>query len=377
MEPDREDDGRRPLPASNRGVPVWIKPRAGALEVVFSHGFTAADVAKVKSIPGRRWHQARRAWVLPDDALTRRRLEARFGARLVCRTPEQPSEDDAIESLLGRAREELVLHGYSARTRKVYLGHLRRFLQWCSDAGLTQGEILQDPERGAERYLLHLVEQRDASRSYHIQAVSALRFLWERVLGRPHLASRIPRPRAEKRLPAVLSADEVKRILEQIHHPKHRALVMLAYSAGLRVGELVRLRLGDLDVQRGLLHVRRGKGGRDRYTVLSRRALEAVAVYQAAFPSETWLFPGPNPARHYTTRSVQKIVRRAAERAGIRKRVSVHTLRHSFATHLLEGGTDLRYIQELLGHQSSRTTQIYTHVAQARLARITSPLDEL
>jgi integrase/recombinase XerD len=356
---------------------VWVKRRAGVLEVVFGRGFTAADVAKVKSIPGRRWRQDRRAWLLPDDADTLRRLEARFGARLVRRAADPPSQDAAADTLLERVREGLVLQGYSARTRKIYLGHLRRFLDWCRGTGLAESEALGDPARSAEAYLLHLVERRHVSRSYHIQAVSALRFLWERVLGQPILAARIPRPRADKRLPSVLSADEMKRILGQVHHPKHRAMVMLAYSAGLRVGELVRLRPSDLDVERGLLHVRRGKGGRDRYTVLSRRASEAVAVYQAAFPSDSWLFPGPNPARHYTTRSVQKIVRRAAERAGILKRVSVHTLRHSFATHLLERGTDLRYIQELLGHQSSRTTQIYTHVTQARLAKITSPLDEL
>jgi len=356
---------------------VWVKPRAGGLEVTFGRGFTMADVARIKSIPGRRWHQDRHSWVLPDDESTLRRLEARFGARLVRRTPDPPASDAAGQALLPRVREALVLNGYSARTRKTYLGHLRRFLDWCASMGLRDGEAIGDPARSAEAYLLHLVERRHASRSYHIQAVSALRFLWEHVFGQPLLATRIPRPRPEKNLPAVLSPDEMKRMLEQVHHPKHRALVMLAYSAGLRVGELVRLRPADLDVERGLLHVRRGKGGRDRYTVLSRRALEAVAVYQAAFPSESWLFPGPNPARHYTARSVQKIVRRAAEQAGIRKRVSVHTLRHSFATHLLEGGTDLRYIQELLGHQSSRTTQIYTHVAQARLAKITSPLDEL
>jgi integrase/recombinase XerD len=197
------------------------------------------------------------------------------------------------------------------------------------------------------------------------------------VLGRPKLALRIPRPRKERQLPAVLSPEEVARILARARNPKHRALLMLLYSAGLRVGEVVRLRVPDLDVERGLVRIRRGKGGKDRYTLLARRAIEAVRLYRDAYPTTGWLFPGPNPDRHLTTRTVQRIVKNVAEAAGIEKDVSSHTLRHSFATHLLEGGTNLRVIQELLGHQSARTTQIYTHVARSTLETVRSPLDNL
>ena len=140
---------------------------------------------------------------------------------------------------------------------------------------------------------------------------------------------------------------------------------------------MVRLRPSDLDAERGLVRVRRGKGSKDRCTLLAKRAVDAVDVYLAAYPTEKWLFPGPRPVRHLTTRSVQRVVRRAAEAAGITKPVTAHTLRHSFATHLLEGGTNLRVIQELLGHQSSRTTQIYTHVTQSTLESVRSPLDNL
>jgi site-specific recombinase XerD len=152
---------------------------------------------------------------------------------------------------------------------------------------------------------------------------------------------------------------------------------MLVYSAGLRVGEVVRLRPSDLDVDRGLLRVRRGKGGKDRRTLLADRAVEALRTYQSAYPCERWLFPGARPDRHLTPRSVQRVVKRAARSAGIEKNVTTHTLRHSFATHLLEGGTNLRVIQELLGHQSVRTTQIYTHVAKSTLEGVRSPLDNL
>lgn len=267
--------------------------------------------------------------------------------------------------------ERMVLAGFSPRTRKVYLGHVRRWLQWSG------GEPGEDAAERAAAWLLHLVQERGVSRSGHIQAVSAVRFFCREVLGSEVLATRIPRPKREKTLPKLLSREEVARFLVELRYPKHRALVLLLYSSGLRVGEVVRLRPQDLDADRGMIRVVRGKGGKDRYTLLSERALAAVRIYLDTIPPGRWLFPGGRPQRHLTERSVQAVVRSAARRAGLAKRVTPHMLRHSFATHLLEAGTDLRYIQELLGHQSSRTTEIYTHVSQARLSAIRSPLDEL
>ncbi len=233
------------------------------------------------------------------------------------------------------------------------------------------------PAESARAYLVELIQHRRISKSYQNQVVSALRFLCESVLGQPALALRIPRPKKESRLPAVLSQDEVARMLARARNPKHRALLVLLYSAGLRVGEVVRLRPSDLDVDRGLVRVRGGKGNKDRYTLLARRAMEVLRVYRDAYPHDSWLFPGGRPDRHLTTRSVQRVVKRAADAAGINKNVTAHTLRHSFATHLLEGGTNLRIIQELLGHKSARTTQVYTHVAKSALEGVRSPLDNL
>ena len=152
---------------------------------------------------------------------------------------------------------------------------------------------------------------------------------------------------------------------------------MLIYSAGLRVGEVVRLKPEDIDSERNLIHIRQAKGNKDRYTILSQTALTALNLYLELYRPEKWLFPGAQPGSHLTERSVQKFFDIARDRAGITKDVSVHTLRHSFATHLLEAGTDLRYIQELLGHQSSKTTEIYTHVSKRDIGRIQSPLDRL
>jgi site-specific recombinase XerD len=226
-------------------------------------------------------------------------------------------------------------------------------------------------------FLLDLVEARQASRSYHTQAVSALRLFYGAVLEDTGIAERIPRPKPDRRLPSVLSREEVRRLIAAIRNPKHRAIVLLIYSAGLRVGEVTRLRPADLEPDRGLLRVRQGKGRKDRYTLLSERALDAVRTYRAAYPGGRWLFEGGKRDRPYTARSVQNMVAKAATAAGLDKPVTPHTLRHSFATHLLEAGTDLRYIQELLGHRSSRTTELYTHVSTPRLATIRSPLDDL
>ncbi|MDP2957075.1 MAG: tyrosine-type recombinase/integrase [Longimicrobiales bacterium] len=350
-----------------------VEQPSGHVEVTFGRGFTASDVAAIKQLPDRRWDPERRVWVLPNEPGTMNALLRLFGTRIAQQSeePTPPAQAPDGGPLLERVRAALILRGYSPRTRNVYLGHVRRFLEWCSPDG-GEPSTCQPTD-----YLLHLVENRRVSRSYHNQAVSALRFLFETVLDEPRMADRIPRPKAERRLPLVLSKEEVTRFLVELRHPKHRALVLLMYSAGLRVGEVVRLRPEDLDGDRGLIRVHRGKGGKDRYTLLAARALEAVRIYRAAFPDGAWLFPGERPGRHYTARSVQRIVNRAAARAGIAKKVTAHTLRHSFATHLMEAGTGLRYIQELLGHKSSRTTELYTHVSQPRLAAIRNPLDDL
>jgi site-specific recombinase XerD len=348
------------------------------IEITLRPGFTRKELDEVRALPGRRYDVERRVWIAPDGRSAITTLTAAFGAGGVLVIPaSDPATAAAPEpstEILDRVRDALTVRGYSPQTRKVYLGHLRRFLLWCGGGG---PRLPEDPAREGEAYLLELIQGRGISRSYQNQVVSALRFLCESVLGQPKMALRIPRPRKEQHLPAVLSPEEVARLLRKTRNLKHRALLMLLYSAGLRVGEVVRLTPPDLDVERRLVRVRRGKGGKDRYTLLAQRAVEAVSLYRDAYPTGRWLFPGDRPGRHLTTRSVQRVVKNAAAAAGIEKHVTAHTLRHSFATHLLEGGTNLRIIQELLGHQSARTTQIYTHVAQSMIESVRSPLDNL
>jgi site-specific recombinase XerD len=273
----------------------------------------------------------------------------------------------AVEHL----RRELRIRGYSPRTSKVYLAHLRGFLRHLDARaeGATDEDI--------RRYLLHLVEEKRVSRAYLNQAVSAIKFFYRHVLRSPRTVDSIPRPRSERKLPAVLSRAEVMRLLNAPENVKHRVILLLTYSAGLRVGEVVRLRVEDIESDRGLIRVRGGKGRKDRVTTLSPAVLGTLRLYWRAYRPRDWLFPGQRPDRHLTVRSVQNVLSRALERAGIDRRVTMHTLRHSFATHLLEDGTDLRYVQELLGHSRPETTMIYTHVTQKDLARIRSPLDNI
>jgi integrase/recombinase XerD len=364
--------------ASGPTVSIRHLPGRENVEITLHPGFTHKELDVVRALPGRRYDARRRVWTAPDGRAAITTLTAAFGPDGVLvfpgGDPATPADPEPSSEILHRVRDALTVRGYSPRTRKVYLGHLRRFLVRC---GGGAPRLPEDPAREGEAYILELIEGRGISRSYQNQVVSAIRFLCESVLGQPKMALRIPRPRKEQHLPAVLSPDEVARLLRKTRNPKHRALLMLLYSAGLRVGEVVRLTPPDLDVERGLVRVRQGKGGKDRYTLLARRAVEAVKLYRDAYPTGRWLFPGDRPGRHLTTRSVQRIVKNAAAAAGIEKNVTAHTLRHSFATHLLEGGTNLRVIQDLLGHQSARTTQVYTHVAQSMIESVRSPLDNL
>jgi site-specific recombinase XerD len=263
------------------------------------------------------------------------------------------------------------LRGYGDRTRKVYLGHARRFLLDRPKA--TDGADLSSALR---HHVLRKLEGGRMSRSYHSQLISALRLFCSTVLGRRIEELPLERPRREHRLPTVLSHEELRRFLAAVGNPKHLAILAIAYSAGLRVSEAVRLRPQDIDRGRGLILVRGGKGRKDRNTLLSNGALALVDAYLEGAEPGKWLFPGARPGRHLNARSVQKATALARERAGITKLVTPHVLRHSFATHLLENGTDVRVIQELLGHASVRTTEIYTHVSQRQLRRVRSPFDD-
>jgi site-specific recombinase XerD len=259
----------------------------------------------------------------------------------------------------------------SERTIESYVGAVRRFALHYE----------RSPDRlGREEvrtYLLYLAEERKLAPASVNQALSALRFFYVDVLGRELAVARLPRQKRKDSLPVVLTEAEVARLLGAPMSLKLRSVLMTLYSAALRLGEATRLQPTDVDSGSMSIRIRNGKGGRDRTVMLSGKLLVVLREYWKLYRPRRWLFYGKTKQRPIDPRTVQRRITVAAQSAGLRKRVTPHTLRHSCATHLMEQGASLRHIQELLGHKSVRTTQRYTRVSPARLAAVLSPLDRL
>ncbi len=283
-----------------------------------------------------------------------------------------------VEARCARMDEEMALRGFTRETRRLYMAHVRRFLaRDVRQPGAPSGTRTTGPAHDVREWLLHLLRE-GKSHSYVNQALSALRFYYRSVTPTPVELSSLPRPRRKKQLPKVLSPIEVRRFLDALPNAKHRAIAFVLYSTGLRVSECARLKVSDIDGARSTIHVRQGKGRKDRYVMLSPVLRSVLLEYARIEKPHDWLFPsGQRRDRHVTIRTIQRQVQRAADRAGLEKRVTPHMLRHSFATHLMEAGTDLRFIQELLGHAKPSTTAIYTHVARKHISGVRSPVDKL
>ncbi len=272
---------------------------------------------------------------------------------------------------LATMRRKLEVARYSPRSILVYQSAVKQLF-----VHFPQKHPNDIRTEDIEAFQHHLATVRKVSNSTLNQAVNAIRYYYLNVVGDARRVTFIERPRKERKLPSVLSEEEVVSLLRSVDNLKHRCILMLIYSAGLRLSELIGLERRDLAMERGQLIVRGGKGNKDRITLLSRKAQASLEEYLAAYKPKRHLFEGPDGGP-YSPRSVQVIFHRAREKAGVATPATVHTLRHSFATHLLEKGTDRRYIQALLGHCSSKTTEIYTHVSTKALGKIRSPLDDL
>ena len=221
-----------------------------------------------------------------------------------------------------------------------------------------------------------MIRERVISLSQQNQRINAIKFYYEKVLGRVKEFYDIERPRRERKLPTVLSKEEVKLMLDNTDNLKHKCILTTIYSGGLRRSELIELKVKDIDSSRKLIKIRNAKGKKDRYTILSGTLVKLLREYYKVYRPKEWLFEGQDGGQ-YSASSIEKIFHRAIHKAGIQKEVTPHSLRHSFATHLLEQGINLRYIQEILGHESPKTTQIYTHVATHEIGNIKNPLDDL
>jgi len=261
---------------------------------------------------------------------------------------------------------------YSVNTRKTYTESLRTFLRFFPEKTLEQIES-DDLIRFNNEYIL----ANQYSASFQNQVVNAIKLAVKSVNNEKINPELIHRPKRAKELPNVLSKEEVKAILEAPGNLKHRAMLSLIYACGLRCGELLRLCPEDIYSDRGLMFVRQSKGKKDRMVHISAKTIKMLREYFHLSRPSKYLFEGAQPGQPYTSRSLQLVLKQALKTASIKKPVTLHWLRHSYATHLLEAGTDLRYIQELLGHNSSKTTEIYTHVSAKVLAKIKSPFDDL
>lgn len=220
-----------------------------------------------------------------------------------------------------------------------------------------------------------MIETKNISISQQNQRINAIKFYYEKILGKEKQLYNLHRPKKEQKLPKVLSKTEIKRILNASENIKHKCILMLIYSAGLRRSELIDLKISDIDSERMVINICGAKGKKDRLSLLSKNTLALLRIYYKEYKPQIFLFEGQDGEK-YSATSVANILKNAARKAGINKIVTPHMLRYSFATHLLEQGTDLRYIQELLGHNSSRTTEIYTHVSKKAIDKIRNPVDE-
>jgi integrase/recombinase XerD len=343
----------------------------------------------IKSIPGATFSKTHTCWYIENrKELLSEILKAFEGKARVDITAVQkkPVKEKPVQTALSKpvpdltdeqvqihrmVEQKLKLRGYSENTRRTYLQGFKDFLRFYSEY-----DLVELTETEIRNYLIYLIEKKKISRSAQNQSINAIKFFYEKVLGQDRKVYHLERPMKEKRLPEVLSQEEILKIFEALENIKHRAMLMLIYSAGLRRSELLHLRIGDIDMNRNVVFIRGGKGRKDRQSVLGQSLNPLLTEYLGKYHPNFWLFEGPGGSR-YSESSLRQILHRAVKKAGVRKHVRLHMLRHSFATHLLESGTSTRYIQVLLGHESPKTTELYAHVSRFALDKIQSPLDQL
>ena len=267
-------------------------------------------------------------------------------------------------------KKKLIVGGYSPSTIQTYITCLRYFKNYYYKI-----EIDQLSKDDIIEYLFHLIKN-NYSKSTQNQHINAIKFYFEKCLGKKREYYLIDRPRKEKKLPNVLSKNEIQLLFNSTNNLKHLTILAVIYSCGLRVSELINIKINDIDNNRMVIHIRKAKGNKDRQVQLTNQLLELLRKYYKKYLPYNYLIVGQNRGK-YSTTSIQKIIKNSSLKAGIYKKVTPHTLRHSFATHLLENGTDIRYIQTILGHSDIKTTQIYTHVSNAHLKNIQNPSDNL
>lgn len=358
-----------------------IKTNANRLKIIFAYNPILSK--EIKKYPLHSWDSKNKWWSIPfseiflkDIALLINNLQLKLiyqeepqkeGAKPRISVYDVTNYRTAPESMILKLKELR----YSENTIKHYKSNFEEFINYY-----PTHEIDKIDEPMIIAFIRYLVIERKVSNSTQNQAINSIKFYYEKVLGGQRKFYFIERPIREKTLPTVLSEEEVKKIIEAIINLKHKAIIQTIYSAGLRISEAINLKIKDIDSNRMQIRVEQSKGKKDRYTLLAKRTLQTLRQYVAEYKPKEYLFEGQDGGK-YSEKSIQNVFKTAIQIAGIQKKATVHTLRHSFATHLLEAGTDLRYIQSLLGHENSKTTEIYTHITTKGFDQIISPLDKL
>jgi integrase/recombinase XerD len=338
--------------------------------------FDTSIITDVKAIRGRIWSAIYKRWYVPDTHENRQRFGLSDFDQL-----SNVAEDIAInraqqevcQSLLDKVIVKITLKSYSQQTLKSYISHLKKFLNVISK--------LKDPttvtQNDIEQYLLDRQKRYSYSESDSNSHINAIKFLYEQVLGRERMLFYLPRPEKPLQLPKVLGEHELEKLFRAVPNLKHKSILLTAFSCGLRVSEVTQLRLQDIDRERMQVFIERSKGKKDRYVNLSPILVDVLDKFVALYKPTFYLFEGQEKGKPYSSRSAQVIFNRAVKDAGIHKKVTFHSLRHSYATHLLEKGVDIKYIKDLLGHFDIKTTERYLHVTKDKLIHIKSPLDYL
>ncbi len=375
-------------------VELYVVPDFPKFIAVSLRGYRI-DVDYIKRIPERRYDQVFRRWLIPNDKELLDRLITHYegrGVKVINRLAKKDvsiynlqkvSLEDSISKLISKFPVDLhpILKKYtdgmirmSYRLNSISL-YVRAFGKFCQYVGVENFEKVTDKD--VNSYISMLVKK-GITESLHNIIVSAIKLYYEKIVYSEHIEiSRVERPRGSKYLPTILSAQEVDRMLRTMDNIKHIAIAYFLYGSGLRLSEVLNLRVQDVYWDRNQLLIKDSKGKKDRYNPIGERIKELLVLYYEEFKPEYWLFEGQQAKQQYSRSSVSKIISRAAKKAGISRKVTPHTLRHCYATHLLDNGTDVRLIQELLGHKDIKTTLIYTHITNQTMNNIQSPLDRL
>ena len=336
----------------------------------------------VRSIPNCKWSKTLAAWHVLDNPASKADLVKLTAKEITIHWGNQPSQTAMvitkrqissiqIADNLTLFRQYMEQRRYSANTIHHYVEGLKVFLLFINKP------IPEITNPDLERFNLDYVIKHGYSSSFQNQVINAVKLFFRSIRSVKFSIEKVERPRREHRLPNVLSKEEVKRIITSPTNTKHRAMLSLIYACGLRRSELLNLKPEHVDSKRGLLIIKQAKGNKDRVVPISGKIIEMLREYYKMYKPKVWLFEGQVKGEQYSEQSLQKVLKYAVDKAKIKKAVTLHWLRHSYATHLLESGTDLRYIQELLGHKSSQTTEIYTHVSIQSIQKIRSPFDNL